>query len=116
MHALDPVDDLGHAQVDDDARERERVAALEPELALHQVEHRRHRLLRGEVEVLGEAERDPGGLRASDRRTELELGKLERQLRALDRALDRRAGNLAVALRRVAVPAEKSAPSTLIGR
>ena len=33
--------------------------ALEPELALHQIEHRRHRVLGREIEILVEAERDP---------------------------------------------------------
>ena len=39
MDAERAVHDLGDPQVDDDAGERERVVRVEPELALHQVEH-----------------------------------------------------------------------------
>ena len=78
MHALGAVDDLRDVQIDNNTRQRERVSALEAELALHQVEHRRHRMLGGEIEILVEAERDPRAGAARDRRAQLEIAELER--------------------------------------
>jgi len=79
------------------------VRPLEPELSLHQIEHRRHRLLGGEIEILVEAECDPCVRDARDRRAELEVAELERHLRALERGLDSGARHLAVALRGMAI-------------
>ena len=59
---------------------------------------------RGGVEILVEAEREPRVGGARDRRSEVEVvASVERQLRPLERALDRGARDLAVALRAVAV-------------
>src|SRR5260221_190212 len=73
VHALRHVDDLRHAEVDGDACQRERMLPSEAELALHQVEHRRHALLRCEIEILVEAECKPGAVDPRDRRPELEV-------------------------------------------
>ena len=56
VHAEHLVDDLRHAQVDDDRGERERVRPREAVLALHQVEHPVDRDPGSEPEVLVEAE------------------------------------------------------------
>src|SRR5262249_41476338 len=98
VHTPDAVDDLRDAQVDRDAAERDRVRPVDPELALHHVQHRLDRVERRDVEVLVEAECQPGAGDARDRRAQLELREVERQLRTLDEALDRRPGQLTVAL------------------
>ncbi len=72
-------------------------------LTLHQVEHRRHRVLGREIEILVEAERDPRVHDARDRRAQLEIAELERHLCPLERRLDRGARDLAVALRGMTV-------------
>src|SRR3954452_2980117 len=66
VHTLHLVDDLRHAEVDCDARECERMLACEAVLAFHEVEHRRHAVLRGEIEILVEAEGEPGVFHARD--------------------------------------------------
>ena len=78
-----------------------------PELAFHEIEHRRHRLLRREIEVLVEAECEPCVVDPRDRRTQLEIAEIERQRAALERRLDRRPRHLAVALRAMAVAREE---------
>ena len=104
MDALDAVHELRHPEVDDDARERERISALEPELPVHQRKHPVDRLGRSLVEILVDAEREPGTVDARDRILELEVGERDRQAGPLHRRLDRQLRNLAVALARVAVP------------
>src|SRR5579864_3919004 len=94
VHALRDVDDLRDAEIDADTRERECFVPQDAELALHQIEHRRQRLLGREIEVLVESEREPRAVDARDRRAQLELAHLEAQHRALERALDRGARDL----------------------
>src|SRR5689334_9912982 len=80
------------------------MLAVDTALALHQVEHALRRVGSGDVEVLVEAERQPSVGDPGDRRAQLQvLAEVDRDLRAFERALDRRARYLAVALRRVAV-------------
>ena len=118
MDAADAVHELRDAQVDDGARERERLAALESVLAPHQLQHvvdgERGRL----VEILVEAEREP------------RLGRPRVGLRELGLVVQRRAsartrsaGHSIASCetspspcRAWQSPAEKSAPSTGIGR
>src|SRR4051794_25265629 len=98
------VDDLRDPQVDDHARQRERLPAPDPVLARQQREHPLERLRGGLVEVLVEAERDPGALHASLRVRELRaLAQPDRHLAPLDRALHGERRNLAVALQAVRV-------------
>ena len=71
------------------------------------------RLIRSEVEIAVEAEREPRVGCARDRGAELAVGDVERQRRTFERALDRRAGDLAVALR--AVPVSRHEPRAVDG-
>ena len=103
MDALDLVDDLRHAQVDRDARQRQGLRPRDAELALHQVEHRLGGLLGGGVEILVETEREPGIRGSRDRRAKVAILEAERERRTLERALDRGSRHLAVALGAVAV-------------
>ena len=91
MDAADAVHELRHAQVDDGAGERQRVAALEAVLAAHQLQHPVDGERGGLVEVLVEAEREPGLGRPRDRARELERrrGASSVSCDALGRALDR---------------------------
>ena len=73
MDAHHAVHDLRDAQVDDDAGQRERVAALQPELPPHQPQHRVDRVHRRRVQALAEAERDPGVRGERDRPGQLEV-------------------------------------------
>src|SRR5579864_4105088 len=103
VHALRDVHDLRDAEIDADTRERKRLVPRDAELALHQIEHRRQCVLGREIEVLVEPEREPRAVGARDRRAQLEVTQLEAQHRTFERALDRGARDLAVALRAVAV-------------
>src|SRR5262249_19920661 len=104
VDALDAVHELRDVVVDGDARERQRPLAVDAELALHQVEHRLGREPGGDVEILVEAEGDPCIRRPRDRHAELEVvADVDRQLHVFERALDRRPGDLAVALGAMAV-------------
>ena len=67
VHAADAVHHLRDPQVDDDARERERLTPLEAVLAAHELEHRVDRERRRLVEVLVEPEREPRLGRPGDR-------------------------------------------------
>ena len=104
MNALHAVHDLSDGKVEDDARERERVRTIEAILPSHQVEHGLGRELGGDVEVLVEAERHPCVRDPRDGHAQLRaVLQLERELCALERALDRGTRDLAVALRAVSV-------------
>ena len=61
------VHELRHAQVDDDARERQRLTPLDAVLAAHELEHPVDRERGRLVEILVEAEGQPGVRRPRDR-------------------------------------------------
>ena len=104
VHALGVVHHLGDSQVDADAGEGERTRARESVLTLHEIEHRLERHVRGHVEVGIEAECDPRVLGPGDRHAQIEVvADVEGHACHLQRALDRGAGHLTVALRRMAV-------------
>ena len=99
VNPLSAVHKLRHAEIDDDARQRECLAALEPVLATHELEHAVEGERRRLVEILVEAERQPGLRRPRDRVGEPKIvPHRERELRALDRRLDRELRDLAVTL------------------
>src|SRR5262249_40359823 len=99
VHAFDPVDDLGDAQVDGDAGKRQRPCPIESQLPPHQVEHGLERQLGGAVEVLVESERDPALAAAGDRHLQVEVvPDVDGQLGQLQRALDGGAADLSVTL------------------
>ena len=81
------VHHLRHAQVDDDRRERERLAACEAVLALQQVEHPLDRDPRRAAEVLVEAECEPGAVNPGDRPLDLEVVADVESERRRDRGL-----------------------------
>src|SRR5439155_14135060 len=105
MHTFDTVHELRDAEVDDDARQRECVDTFEIELASHQLEHRIGRCGGRLVEVLVEAEREPGIRCPGDRRVQLRVVfDRERELEPLERTLDCGLRHLAVSLTGVYVP------------
>src|SRR5262245_37636910 len=104
VDALDAVHELGHAHVDDHARERQRIPALEPELAAHQPEHPVDGLRSRLVEILVEAEGEPRAVDPRDRVLELEVRERDRQAGALHGRLDRELRHLPVTLACVPVP------------
>ena len=70
VDSANAVDHLRDAQVDDDARERERLATFETVLAPHELEHRVDRDRRRLVEILVESERratPPASMRSASR-------------------------------------------------
>ena len=112
------VHELGHAQVDDDAREGERLASLEPVLATHELEHPVDRDRGRLVEVLVEAERQPGVRRPGDRAVERE-GRRARESVSCARSTGASIASCETSPSPWAAcpsPAERSAPSTGIGR
>jgi hypothetical protein len=103
VHAERLVDDLCHAQVDDHARQGQRIVTRDAVQLLQEVEHPVDRDPRRTREILVEAERNPLIAGARSGPVDRLVADSERQL-GLGGALDRRAGHLAVALRRVPVP------------
>src|SRR5207245_2073563 len=98
------VDQLRHCEVDRDARECERVLAVGRELALDQVEHRLDGELGGNVEIGVESKGEPCVRGPRHRHAEVEVvADVDRDLRRVERTLDRRARVLAVALRGVSI-------------
>ena len=84
------VHELGHAQVDDDARQRERFAPAQPVLALHEIQHAVDCDSCSLVEVLVEAERQPRVRRPRDGPSKREvLVHGQREPHAIDRRFDR---------------------------
>ena len=111
------VDKLCDAEVDDKARQRKRVTTLEIVLSPHEVEHCIGRDRSRLVEILVEAERQPGCRGPGDRGRQGQIvTDGQRELGPLDGALDRELRNLTIALTGVTVPEENNAPSTGIGR
>src|SRR4249919_959809 len=104
VDALRAVHELGDTQVDDDARERQRLTSAEAMLALHEVEHSLDRDRRSLVEILVEPEREPPLRSPRNRPLQPEVvANRECENRPLHGSLDRELRYLAVALRSVPV-------------
>src|SRR6266545_4930319 len=103
MDAERLVHDLRDVQVDADARQHAGVAPGDSELPRHQREHALDRDRSGAAEVRVEAERQPGAVDARDRPFEQQVvPNIKGQARPRG-GLDRRSGDLTVALRGVPV-------------
>ena len=75
VDTLDLVHDLRDPEVDDEARERERIGSPHVVLASHELEHRVERNRGRLVEIFVEAEGRPGLGRPGDRGADLELAE-----------------------------------------
>ena len=98
MHAAHAVDDLRHMLVDNKACHRKRLLERHIVELPNEICHLRERLIRRVGQIRIKAERYPRALRAQNRIADRLMHDPERQIDLVERALDGRSAQFAVAL------------------